>query len=151
MTDCTERFNRYRDLSRMVWNVGFYSDLSRDDYVAIAAYKDVLQRLFEVMVAMPLSQEGQDPRFRVIINRQEIEFLVARSLPEEHDGRWQAVSYALVPDSYEFLFMDYFDWDQLAPKDCRYIRALIVRLDSHPDLVGRQALIEATECSVFLV
>lgn len=41
-----------------------------------------------------------------------------------------------------FSFLSFFDWDQKAYKDNRYVRAVVKFWPEHPELIGKQALIE---------
>jgi hypothetical protein len=46
-------------------------------------------------------------------------------------------------------FIEFFDWRQMAVRDFQYYRVSITRFDDHPDLVGREALIEPLHVKVF--
>ena len=47
-------------------------------------------------------------------------------------------------------FIAYFDWDQMDYIDLRYYRVKIASFDAHPELVGREALIERQHATVHL-
>jgi hypothetical protein len=40
-------------------------------------------------------------------------------------------------------FKEYFDWDQTDFKDYRYVRVVIAAWPSHPELIGKHALVES--------
>jgi hypothetical protein len=42
----------------------------------------------------------------------------------------------------ELCFLAFFDWDQLGYKDNRYVRIRVNRWPSHPEVVGKDALID---------
>jgi hypothetical protein len=46
-----------------------------------------------------------------------------------------------------FSFLTFFDWDQKAFKDNRYVRAIVNSWPEHPELIGKHALIETTYVS----
>lgn len=48
-------------------------------------------------------------------------------------------------------FIDYFDWGQELFRDLKYFRLKIVSFPSHPEVEGREALIETMYCQVFLL
>jgi len=46
-----------------------------------------------------------------------------------------------------FSFLSFFDWDQKAYKDNRYVKAVVKCWPEHPELIGKYALIETTYVS----
>ena len=157
MKDCTEQFRRYRDLARTIWNLGFWPDPGLRDHSAIALYEETCARLFEAIVVLSLGYEGhvtnpsllgENFEFQIIVDRMGDGWRVA-SAPSEFLGTvWTLSKIELRPKSYDFQFLGFFDWDHQSPKDLKYFRFLIRRLDADPSLQGRHALCEASECSV---
>lgn len=47
-------------------------------------------------------------------------------------------------------FIEYFDWDQLGPREFQYYRVRIQSFSTHPHLVGRDALLETRFARVLL-
>ena len=157
--DCTEIFVRYRELCRMTWNLGFWPNRELHAYDAVALYQEAVARLFEGMVLLSVGIQGrvQDVNhpgdiipFNVIARRPAVQWLVAKAPPDSNDGRWESSEIPTDLNAYRFRFLGYFDWDEQAPRDCRYIKFLIMHFEPRRELVGRYGLIEATECSIVL-
>lgn len=157
MEDWTERFLRYREISRLVWNLGFLPDLEPYDYLAFAHWRDVLARLFEGIVVAPLglplskSPVGQPggPQFQVKVRAGRLNVLIA-NLKYDGPGRaWTEVTLDFSSPEYDLRYLSYFDWDQTAPMDCRFVNAQIVRLDSDPQYVGKELLVDSMDCCGF--
>lgn len=47
-------------------------------------------------------------------------------------------------------FIEYFDWDQLGPREFQYYRVRIQSFATHPHLIGRDALLETRYARVLL-
>jgi hypothetical protein len=56
-------------------------------------------------------------------------------------GYWDHPISISAPDTV-FTFVEFFDWDQTSYKDNRYVRAIVRDWPSHPELIGKHALIE---------
>jgi hypothetical protein len=52
--DCTQLFLRYREIARLVWNLGFWPDPELRAIACGLAYEDAMARLFEGMVLLGL-------------------------------------------------------------------------------------------------
>jgi hypothetical protein len=55
------------------------------------------------------------------------------------------------PGEAELLFIAYFDWNQMNYIDLQYFRVKIASFDAHPELVGREALIDCHGVAVHLI
>jgi hypothetical protein len=157
--ECTQLFLRYREVARLVWNLGFWPDPELREVACLLSYQDATARLFEGMVLLPLGYGDRVPdwpgglgkpvRFTVNLKgRAQLE--VDRSLPKDSPHFWGDPVVQVEPDACQLRFLSFFDWGQLAPRDYRWMQVLIERLDERPDLVGHLALVEFDKCLVWL-
>jgi hypothetical protein len=70
---------------------------------------------------------------------------------ERETGYWNHPVNIVEPGEADLLFIAYFDWDEMDYIDFRYYRVKIAAFASHPEVVGRQALIERQQTAVHLV
>lgn len=160
-TDCTELFYRYRELARLLWNLGFWIEPTLRQLDALQLYREISARLFEALVLLPLGYQGRIERndtpgsianFHVVLRGPEAPLLVDRNLPHEPPHIWGAPEIKVGPESGVSLrFLKFFDWDELARRDFRFMEVLIEQLQARPDLVGHHALVEVSDSSIALV
>ncbi len=159
-TECTDLFLRYREISRLVWNLGFWPYPECREWASERAYDSGIARLFEGMILRPLGcaarieetfQPGVAAEFTVETTTPDAELLVDKHLPDEPGRLWGNPVIRLRESNYQLKFIAFFDWYQLAPRDFRLLEVLIQRLDDRPDLVGHHALLEMDRCSIFLL
>src|SRR5438477_2403022 len=155
--DCTEFFLQYREVARLVWNLGFWPQPRLREIASVFAYEEAMTRLFEGLVLCPLGFDervgqfhtlGKAVEFRVIAKFPGTELLVDRNLPDLPGHVWGDPVLRLESKSYQLRFVAFFDWQQLAPRDFSLLKVLIERMDERPDLVGHHALIELSKCSI---
>jgi len=65
-------------------------------------------------------------------------------------GYWDDPVNFIKPKEAELQFIACFDWNQMDYIDLRYYRVKIASFDTHPELVGREALIERQHAAVHL-
>jgi len=156
--DCTQVFFRYREVARLVWNLGFWPDTDLRTVESIIAFEDAMARLFEGMILLRFGCDDRIKRwprglgellnFRVAISASEAELLVDRYLPGgSHE--WGTPTLKILPESCDLRFSSFMDWDSSAPRDYRLLQVLIERFDGRPDLVGRLALVEIDKCQIW--
>jgi hypothetical protein len=161
--DCTQLFLRYREIARLVWNLGFWPDPELRAVACLLAYDDAMARLFEGMVLLELGYGervqswpqglGEPVKFKVAPSAADAELYVDcidYHLPGGASHAWGDPILRLALGSADLRFISFFDWDKLAPRDFRWLQVLIERLDERPDLVGRSALIEFEKCTIWL-
>lgn len=160
--ECTNLLLQYRELVRLLWNIGFWPNPRLRAWDSVALYKEVAARLFEGMVLLALGYEGrienadypgQVADFFVVAKHAGVRLMVDKNDPAEPGHIFGVPVIRLGSDSgpYELKFLRYFDWDLLGVRDFRYWEVLIQRLNDRPDLVGRHGLVEVTECSIWLL
>jgi hypothetical protein len=91
-TDCTELFYRYRELARLLWNLGLWIEPTLRQWDALQLYREISARLFEALVLLPLGYQGRIERndtpgsianFQVVLRGPEAPLLVDKNLPHE--------------------------------------------------------------------
>ncbi len=158
--DCTYLFLRYREIARAVWNLGFWPDVGSQEIAGVLAFEDAMARLFEGMVLVRVDCVdrvrrwpgglGEVINFTVKVNAGGAKLRVDRYQPGNSTHEWGSPSVWVGPESCELRFMGFMDWNQLAPRDYRFLEVLIKRLDERPDLVDHLALLELDKCSIWL-
>jgi hypothetical protein len=158
--DCTELFLRYREIARLVWNLGFWPDPELREIECVLAFEYAMARLFEGMVLLRFGYTEQLKRFpdglgeavdfRVTGKAAAIKLAVDRYKPNSGTHEWGSPVVNPSVGSYDLRFMSFFDWSQLAIREYRSIVVLIERLDERPDLVGHLAIVDLEKCSIWL-
>lgn len=158
--DCTQLFLQYREVARIVWNLGFWPDSQLREVACLLAYEDAMARLFEGMVLLRVGYDAKVPdwprglgkpiRFAAKLKSPGAQLNVDRSLPDAASHFWGDPVVQVESDACLLRFMSFFDWDQLAPRDYRWLQVLIERFDQRPELVGHLALVEFDKCSIWL-
>jgi hypothetical protein len=143
---------------RTVWNLGFCvkPELLQGDCALV--YREVMARLFEAMVLIPLRFDGrvenfccpgEAERFSVVANSELTPLMIDRNLPGDGVHVWELPK-PVGPQAYSLRFIAFFDWVEVEHRDLRLLKVEIERMDERPELVGRHALIEFTDCTVWV-
>jgi hypothetical protein len=159
--ECTEIFVHYREIARLVWNLGFLPNPKLREWDCVKHYDEAMARLFEGIVLLALGYEGhvedknspgEVANFQVE-RKHDIDLRVDANRPEEPGHIWGDPVVHLRSESapVRLRFVRFFDWDLLGSRDFRLLEVLIEQLDDRPELVGRHALVELHGCSVWLV
>jgi hypothetical protein len=163
--DCTEIFYKYRELIRLIWNLGFWSETKvRDSDLFTAAeyttlFQNAVSRLFEGIVLLPLGYNnrvvdintpGTAVQFTVEVKSVQVDYLIDRNLPNAPGHLWEVSKVPLSSGAYQFTFIEFFDWIQLGQRDFRYLKVLINHMVDRPDSVGHHALLEMSDCNIWL-
>ncbi|HZZ91906.1 MAG TPA: hypothetical protein VFE23_05045 [Usitatibacter sp.] len=140
--------NTFRVASRELFNHYFRLD---DPYSATAAawaaeerFREVESVLFDQLVVVPiglrLGNYGK-PQERIIVKSRLGGPVPAMINREFTSGYWD-YPVKEMSSSATLLFVKFFDWDQLAVRDNRYVCVQIVDWADHPEAKGKSALIE---------
>ena len=157
-TECTELFFHYREVARLVWNLGFWQKPALREWACERAYDEAIARLFEGMILRPLGRQerievsfcpGEVAPFLVTANNPGVQLWVDGHLPNEPGRLWGRPMIDIGSQPYKLKFIAFFDWYQLAPRDFSFLKVLVERLDDRSDLVGRHALVEMAQCSIW--
>jgi hypothetical protein len=146
--------NQFRLASRELFNNYFrLSNPYEDDkaWPSQARFADVEILLFDKMVTEPAGLQcpeyGQvQPRVQVKLNSEFAPIMISRAIKS---GYWDYPVKEITTES-EMIFISFFDWDQLGVHDNRYVKVEISGSTKHPEIVGKQALIESQYVSYFL-
>ena len=145
MRDVTEIVDHYRITARSLWNTAFWAVPELRTPETWEQFDEINLILFDGLVLAQLEQQLE----RAQIFRSPMPFLrvtpssqTAPILIGEGGGRWDHPVKSVDSDKVEMNFIGFFDWNQLDYLDFTYYRVKIARLDGHPDVVGREALIE---------
>ncbi len=158
--DCTQLFLHYREIVRVVWNLGFWPNPELREWDSVEVFQEAIARLFEGIILLAIGYQGRiedkfSPgeivNFTVISNVPEMKLLVDKNLPADPGHVWGVPVLHVGSKSYQLRFVRFFDWEQLAPRDFRWLEVLVERLDNRPDLVGHHALVELDHCSIWFI
>ncbi len=159
--DSTQLFLHYREIARLVWNLGFLPNPKLREWDTLELYKEALARLFEGMVLHALGYQGRidnanspgELAYFQVEPKGDTELRVDRNGPEDPCHIWGDPVVRLSSESRpsRLRFVRFFDWNLLGVRDFCLLEVIIDRLDRRPELAGRHALIELQGCSVWLV
>jgi hypothetical protein len=139
--------HQFRLASRELFNVYFHiNDPYRNDgWAAAERFSEVETVLFEKLVLEP----GQLSRVKYGALHPEIQVVLRGSdhapimLNRDVDsGYWDHPVKEVTQDA-KLLFVRFFDWDQLDYRDNLYVRVKVDQWSSHPETVGKHALINS--------
>ena len=157
--EVTHLFLHYREIARLVWNLGFRAKPELVEWACERSYDEAMARLFEGMILRPLGlseriqptfSPGNAVAFSVVTNRSGVELLVDKNPPREPGRLWGNPTIELGQQPYRLRFIAFFDWDQLAAREFRLLEVLIEQMSDRPDVIGRHALIELASCSIWM-
>jgi len=150
--DVTALMDSYRECARHLWNCYFAKDAElRQDWDLRDEFNAIAVGLFRSLVLRKLGREDAEVVPDHIVARRPLLFLrleppvgsvihVNRSA-EMTSGYWDDPVNRVDPDALDLRFVQYFDWWQLGFRDFAYYRVRIEGSRSHPDLIGRDALV----------
>lgn len=159
MKDVSRVFDHYRSNARTLWNTAFWPDPDFQNWDSIDQFHEIEKLLFQELVLARLDREWPlcdlfvcaIPFFQVSPSiAHGTPILIQNPRPGAPTGYWDDPVNLIKPRQAELLFLAYFDWDQMDYIDLRYYRVKIVSFDSHPELIGREALIERQHATVHL-
>ena len=147
MPDLDHALLRFRVASRELFNTYFRVDdpYQNGGWELEERFSMVEQELFRQLVEVNHSRElkayGQcQPLVRVNLrNADHAPIMINRGLDT---GYWDDPLTTVTAEA-SMSFIRFFDWDLLAVRDNQYVRVRIDAWPSHPEVVGREALIEA--------
>ena len=162
MRDITLLMNTYREAARLLWN-NFLRDPSEEaeglnpDNERYCDFEAVKRILFGSLVLREIAREDLLPEFldaaRLMSSWQEpfeeigvwvqheCPALINREEPHVGNQYWDSPVNRL-DASADLRVIDYFDWDTRIHRDFRYYRVRIASFPAHPEVVGRDALLE---------
>lgn len=159
MKDVSSVFDHYRSNARAIWNTAFWPDGDFRNWDSIDQFHEIEKLLFDALVLAKLDREwplcdlfvNPIPFFQILPSiAHGTPILIQKPRRGAPTGYWDDPVNLLKPREAELQFIAYFDWNQMDYIDLRYYRVKIVNCDAHPELVGREALIERQHAKVRL-
>jgi hypothetical protein len=161
MEDVTNYFNEYRECVRHLWNTYFRSVAEQiNEWDVRDEFDDIARALFASLVLHPLGVNATEltpassaqPKalraFRIVPRTEHgVPILINRDLPRS--GYWDHPLDLVRPTDVELHLLRFFDFDQIGHRDFKYYEVLIAASETHPEIVGRAALIECEYAKVF--
>lgn len=153
--DITREILIYREIARMVWNVGYFPNSRLRSWYAVESYDRCMHLLFESMIlsllADPTSNDHSllgDLRRPIVVKPQypQVEIRVNQNEESNPSKVWGRPTLLLSTNRHELRFVRFFDWDLLGVRDLALAEVEIVSIATHPDLSGRHGLIPVTSC-----
>lgn len=149
----------YREAIRHLWNSTFSTlEESLRFGICLELFEEIDDLIFRSLVCEPLGIEFvEKASFDPIINLKvtpislltEVHVMINRSIPAS--GYWDDPIKVINASDVDLALIGFFDWDGYNVKDCAYYRVRIIDCKSHPNLIGRDALIETRCADVFLI
>lgn len=148
--ELTSQIQSYREALRHLWNTYWrFQDPdwdSADNFSEIAKvlFKDAVSVLAELPCPVIPVDQGDSPlsEYRLFTNHAgKLPLMVSRDIPNR--GYWDhEVCWISAESAYDICPICFFDFDVLGYRDMRYYRARIISSETHPEVGGRDALIE---------
>jgi hypothetical protein len=138
LRDLNECMNSFRVASRELFNHYFRGDWDDEE-----RFQVVQAALFEQMVLVPSSTEyirygNLNPNIRALLNANAAPIMINREID---CGYWDHPRTEITRDA-TLLFITFFDWDQLAVRDNKYVRVQVKECPEIPEIIGKHALID---------
>jgi len=148
--DVTAIFDHYRISAREIWNTAFLPDPGFREGFYIGKFEWIAKILFDTLVLAKLDMDFPDEdlfhkpisTFHVIPNSTGAPIMIAAPHAPGANTYWGGPVTRIPQEGVDLHFIEFFDWSQMAVRDFQYYKVRIERFDEHPDLVGRDALIE---------
>ncbi len=155
MRDITDLMQKHRECSRHLWNTYFWPQAeAEDDWDLRDRFEDIHVKLLSALVLWPLEREDQEPTPAYWHPLKPVSFirvvpsdLCANACPvlinrEIASGYWDHPITEVAASDIDMRFIHYFDWSNIGHRDFEYIQVLIVSSITHPELIGRHALVK---------
>ena len=144
--DINELMTRFRLASRELFNYGFRvpDPYATNGWEMEERFARVEGALFEHLVMETAGISGPEygdaqPLLQVELRAESVAANINREIK---CGYWDFPVKQLSQDA-ELLFVEYFNFDQLGVRDNWYVRVLIKSWPSHPEAVGKHALVQS--------
>lgn len=140
---------QFRVASRELFNHYFRVD---EPYAAdtlswtlVERFGEIQRLLFDKMVSEPIGLATGNygrPQERIRVQPRIAGPVPAMINREATSGYWDYHVKAIAPEA-QLIFISFFDWDQLALRDNRYVRVQIAEWPAMPEAKGKHALVES--------
>lgn len=159
MRDVSNIFDHYRISARTIWNTAFWPDADFQNWDSAEVFDEVKRILFGELVLAKLEKEWPVadifkvpiPFFHIVPSISHgTPIMIQNPRPDRPRGYWDHPVNSVSPGEAELHFLAYFDWDEMDYVDFRYYLVKLATFETHPELVGREALIERQHAVVRL-
>jgi hypothetical protein len=148
MENVTQLFLQYRNAARSVWNLCFWPDRRLRSADNSDRFEEMKQILFEAIVLNGGSPSAMR-KFLVSPRTSQIPIMVEQPRQGERNRYWDAPVTKVKQGEAILAFEDFFDWDSIGCLDFHYYRVKIEQFADHPELIGREALLEVEHADVY--
>lgn len=157
-TDITNKIFKFREAARNLWNVHLMESANWD---SVDAFENICTELYREIVLRDITDTDQIIKidscasplssYRVSSNGGcKLPIMANREIPAS--GYWDFPREWVASEiDFEIIPICFFDFDQLGWRDFEYIRVLINKCSTLPNLVGREALIECRYAKIEIV
>ena len=143
--------------ARALWNGYYWGRQELRSWDSLETFENIKQLLFEDLVRS-IPGAGTDgttlgqpmPQFVVRPSAARVRILIERPRPGDRNRYWDDPVNEIGKEDCVLQFMNYFDWDQQNYFDFLYYAVRIAKFPAHPELAGRDALLEVQYGEVFL-
>jgi hypothetical protein len=156
--DVSDIFDHFRISARSIWNTAFWPVQELQDWDCVEQFAEIRRVLFDQLILFRIARNFPlKGIFRVPISFFQVDpvsesspVMIQNPRPNQPRGYWDHSLKRIGPGDAEMHFVDYFDWNRFGFVDFQYYRVIIAKCDAHPELAGREALIERMNASVHL-
>jgi hypothetical protein len=155
--DITEVLDHFRISARAVWNNAFWPDPDCRNWDSADQFREIERILFQQLVLEKFEIDHfHHDVFRVpvpaiqIAPSNETRIMIQKPRPNAATGYWDDPVNTISPGQAELHFIEFFDWNHMDYRDFRYYHAEIAKFNDHPELVGREALLDRQSGRAFL-
>jgi len=158
MQEITELMDHYRNVSRSLWNAGFWSVQELQNWDSHDLFEEIRKLLFNALVVAQLEKgdvccnalDAAGHIYQVIPSFSgPVPIMIQQPREGDRSKYWDDPVREVRASDVELHFLDYFDWNQMGYVDFQYYRVRIAAFASQPHLVGREALLEHRYARVF--
>jgi hypothetical protein len=157
MRDVSNTFDHYRVSARAIWNTAFWPDVAFRNWDSVEQFDEIQRILFNELVLEKVDKDWPFhdifkiamPFFHVVPSGH-VPIMIQNPRSERETGYWDHPVKYIKQEEAELHFLSYFDWNRMDYADFRYYRVEIAKFDAHPEIVGREALIDRQHAIVHI-
>lgn len=156
--DITEKIHKFREAARNLWNVHLRESADWDSHeafqnICLILFREIVLRYFPGSInAIELNQQVHDLSNYSVSSSggSRLPLLANRQIPAS--GYWDyPIEWIPSESEFEIIPICFFDFDSLGWCNLEYLRVLITKCASHPELEGREALIKCSYIKIEII
>lgn len=145
MRDITDQMLRYREASRMLWNLFFFPVYASAELETECDFFDAQRALFHGLVLRHIGYEQAAPveqLISILPISTPIPAIISNPRDNDKTHYWDH-EINQINNNTEMGFIEFFDFRDLdSIIDHRYVRCKIHKCEIYPELIGHEALVE---------